>query len=281
MIRILIEPTTFEILPMQHGQNPYIAARDTTNHKRCESQHDQLIHVLQHPVVYHLPATPPLPDIVFVANGGLALPRLGSPLILLPNMKYPQRKAELPFLRDMFAALNIQTMEYPGHEPFEGQAELKWFDGGRKAVCGYGHRSTRKTFEELDALFEKLYGPKEAPELLVLRLTSADYYHLDVAMCEYDDRSCIVHRRSMSSASIRKLKEFLGPTNVTVLDTTDSFCLNAVVDGNKMITHRLTDSALQPLFEKLTGRHVVQVPTMEFEKSGGSVRCMTLDLHCA
>ncbi len=257
----------------------------TTNHTRCEDQHKQLVHALEHSIIYRLPmTTSPLPDIVFVANGGLALPRLPMPLILLPNMKYPQRKAELPVLRNMFAALKIPTLEYPGHEPFEGQAELKWFDEGRKAVCGYGYRSTRKTFEELDTLFKKLYGPKEAPELLILQLTSADFYHLDVAMCEYAHEPsgivnrCIVHRRSMSQASIRKLKAFLGPANVTVLDTTDSFCLNAVIDGNKMITHRLTDPVLKPLFERLTGRHVVQVPTMEFEKSGGSVRCMTLDL---
>ena len=264
---------------MQHGQNPYIATHDTTNRKRAENQHEQLVHALKSPVVYRLPVTktsPHLPDIVFVANGGLALPRLGKPMILLPNMKWPQRKAELPFLRDMFANLGLATMEYHGREPFEGQAELKWFDGGRKAVCGYGHRSTRKTFEELDVLFKKLYGA-EAPELLVLRLASADYYHLDVAMCEYDDK-CLVHRRSLSPASIRKLKAFLGPENVTVIDTEDSFCLNAVIDGSNMITHKLTDPALKPMFERLTGRRVVQVPTMEFERSGGSVRCMTLDL---
>jgi N-dimethylarginine dimethylaminohydrolase len=54
--------------------------------------------------------------------------------------------------------------------------------------------------------------------------------------------------------------------------------LNAVIDGDQMITHRLTDPALKPLFEQLTGRRVVQIPTPEFEESGGSVRCMTLDL---
>jgi N-dimethylarginine dimethylaminohydrolase len=278
MIRLLIAPTTFEILPMQHGQNPYIAAKDTTNTKIVKTEHNKLVRTLSKSVLYTLPVTKALPDIVFVANGGLALPRLKSPLILLPNMKFPQRKVELPFLRNMLAELGVATMEYPGHEPFEGQAELKWFDGGRKDVCGYGHRSTLKTFKELDAFFKKLYGPTQSPELLVLELTSADYYHLDVAMCEYDGTKCLVHKRSMSPTSMRRLKAFLGPANVTVIDTPDSFCLNAVIDGSQMITHRLTDPTLKPLFERLTGRRVVQVPTTEFEKSGGSVRCMTLDL---
>ena len=279
MIRLLIAPTTFEILPMQHGQNPYIATRDTTHTRTAERQHRKLADVFDHCIVCTLPDTEaPLPDIVFVANGGLALPRLTRPLVLLPNMKFPQRKAELPLLRDMFAELGIATMDYPGHEPFEGQAELKWFHGGRKAVCGYGHRSTLKTFRELDTLFKKLYGLKEAPELFVLPLASAAYYHLDVAMCEYDETKCLVHKRAFSPTSIRRLKEFLGPENVTVIDTPDPFCLNAVMDGPNMITHRLTDPTLKPLFERLTGRRVVQVATTEFEKSGGSVRCMTLDL---
>jgi len=63
-----------------------------------------------------------------------------------------------------------------------------------------------------------------------------------------------------------------------VIDTADSFCLNAIIDGPNMITHKLTDPSLKPLFEAKTGRRVIEVPTTEFEESGGSVRCMTLDI---
>ena len=290
MRRLLIEPSTFEILPIQDKQNPYIEIKHHVNRARVAQQHEELVQTLAKGpngvIVYRLPSplSVKLPDIVFTANGALSLPRLAEPLILLPIMKYPQRKAELPFLSTMFAALGIRTMDYPGREPFEGQAELKWFDGGRKAVCGYGHRSTKRTFEELDELFGTLYGPNKKPTLLVLPLASADYYHLDVAMCEYAPSGsltitkCLVHKRAFSDASHAALRAFLGPENVTVLDTIDSFCLNAVIDGPIMITHKLTDPALKPLFERLTGRRVVQVPTTEFEKSGGSVRCMTLDI---
>jgi len=290
MRRLLIEPSTFEILPIQDKQNPYIEINHHVNRARVAEQHEALVQVLatgpNGVIVYRLPRDikTKLPDIVFTANGALALPRLKTPLILLPNMKYPQRKAELPYLATMFAALGLRTMDYPGTEPFEGQAELKWFDGGCKAICGYGHRSTRRTFEELDELFTGLYGSDKKPTLLVLPLASADYYHLDVAMCEYapsgsaNITKCVVHKRAFSAASHEKIRDFLGPENVTVIDTSDSFCLNAVIDGSTMITHRFTDPALKPLFERLTGRRVIQVPTMEFEKSGGSVRCMTLDI---
>lgn len=283
MIRVFIDPSTFEILPMQHGQNPYIdiTYRANENSRMIQSQHEHAVAAFTATpgIVGQLPKkTCHLPDIVFMANAGLSLPRLGRPLLLLPNMKYPQRKAELPYLKRIYHDIQLPYLPYPGKEPFEGQAELKWFDGGRKAICGYGHRSTKKTFEELDRFFERIYGV-DKPELLVIKLVSADYYHLDVAMFEYDDTKCIIHRRAVSPASIRKIQAFLGHDHVTVLDTTDSFCLNAVVDGPHMITHKLRDPSLKPLFERLTGRTVKEVNTSEFEKSGGSVRCMTLDIH--
>ena len=64
-----------------------------------------------------------------------------------------------------------------------------------------------------------------------------------------------------------------------MIDTSDSFCLNAVVEGSYVITHKLSDSSLKGRLESLTNRKVKEVDTSEFEKSGGSVRCMTLDIH--
>ena len=269
-MRLLVSPSSFEIMPFQTGQNPYIHHQHIHSSK-ARAQHSRLAHSLS-ALVYPLPQLP-CPDIVFMANAGLSLPRLQR--VLLPRMKFPQRQQELPYLKQMFKHLRIPTMDYPGTEPFEGQAELKWFDGGRKAVCGYGYRSTKQTFVELDRLFGQLY--KDKPQLLVLKLVSADFYHLDVAMLEYDNK-CIVHQRAFSPSSIRKLEHFLGKQNVTVLDTTDTFCLNAIVDGKRLITHKLKDPHLKTWLQDLTGRTVHEIDTSEFEKSGGSVRCMVLDV---
>jgi N-dimethylarginine dimethylaminohydrolase len=66
---------------------------------------------------------------------------------------------------------------------------------------------------------------------------------------------------------------------VTVLDTLDSFCLNAIVDGKKLVTHKLQEVGLKERIEKITDKHIHEVETSEFEKSGGSVRCMVFDLY--
>jgi N-dimethylarginine dimethylaminohydrolase len=283
-VRLMVDdPYTYEILPMQKGQNPYIDVtyQAAHNETKITTQYHRVLAAFREILLGPLPPrTVHLPDIVFVANGGLSLPRLGRPLVVLPNMKYPQRKAELPSLREMFRILGIPTVEYPGREPFEGQAELKWFAGGRKCIGGYGHRATKAAFAELAAFFEKVYGKGNAPEMLLVRLISDAHYHLDIAILEHDDTKCIIHRKAVSPASLERIKKFLGgEDNVCVIDTHDNFCLNAVIDGDHVITHKLTDPKMKKIIEERTGRKVVSVDTSEFERSGGSVRCMTLDIH--
>jgi N-dimethylarginine dimethylaminohydrolase len=282
MIRVCIEPNTFEITSMQDKQNPYIDVHSTVNRREVEKEHHALTRQFISPVYIYKAEATRLPDLVFVANGGLSLPRLPEPCVLLPYMKYSQRKRELPFLRMMFRELGVQTIDFPGSSlaPFEGQAELKWFHGGTLAVGGYGHRSTKKSFEILTTLLTRIYTHHglTPPKILAIPLESDDYYHLDVAMLEYGNQ-CIVHKRAFSEHSLTLLRKFLGPKNVHVLDTKDSFCLNSIVDGNTLITHKITDAKAKRALASLTGLRIKEVDTTEFERSGGSVRCMTLDIH--
>jgi N-dimethylarginine dimethylaminohydrolase len=281
MIRIFFDASTFELVSHQDGQNPYITLnmKELINHARATKQHQVLMRAFtMYPTLLcTLPRSLPtsLPDIVYCASAGLSLPRRS--LVLLPRMKYHQRRAELPYIKQFFDRIQLPYMEYPGTHPFEGQAELKWFCGGRKAVLGYGHRSTKHTATELRTIFDSVYG-KDAPELLALPLQTSMYYHLDLAMLDYADTKCIIHRSAFSPASIRTLERFLGPEHVTVIHSHDPFCLNAVVEGAHLITHRLTDPTIKSQLEHITGLTVKQVDTREFEKSGGAVRCMMFDV---
>lgn len=278
MLRICIKPTTFTLTPIQDKQNNYIDINNKINIVLAIKQHSELVKAFKNVIVCTINPIDSVPDIVFTANAGLCLPRLKESVIILPYMKYSQRKNEMKYLNEIFS--NYKTIPFPGNPSatFEGQAELKWFHGGMKAVGGYGYRSTRKSFDILYKLFKKIYQEYNMapPELLCIPLKSKDYYHLDVAMLEFDDK-CIVHKNAFSVNSIKKLKNFLGPNNVFIIDTDDSFCLNAVVDGNNLITHKLTNDLKKEL-EEITGKHIKMVDTSEFEKSGGSVRCMTLDI---
>jgi N-dimethylarginine dimethylaminohydrolase len=136
-----------------------------------------------------------------------------------------------------------------------------------------------KSFHIAKKLFETIYTKHHLapPEIIILPLASDLYYHLDVAMLEFSDTECIVHKRAFSAASIAKLKKFIGPVAVHVIDTHDSFCLNAVVDGPYLITHQLSQHLKKEL-EHITRKTIHMVNSSEFEKSRGSVRCKTLDM---
>lgn len=284
MRHILIKPTTFGIHPYQINQNPYIIPSHQVR-KRAMKEHSELVSKVAGADVYTVAKADhanqvDIPDIVFVANGGFSLRGLPEPIVVLPQMKYKQRKDELPFLMEIFADQGLNMVEFPSDEPFEGQAEAKWFHGTDLLICGYGHRSTKKSFDVLDSLLKKIYKlyGKKSPKILALPLESADYYHLDVAMLEFGDDSCIVHKRAFSPASIKKLEKALGKRKVHVIDTDDNFCLNAVVQGRTLFTH-VVSKEVKDYLEKITGLKIVQTNTDVFEKSGGSVRCMIMDIH--
>jgi N-dimethylarginine dimethylaminohydrolase len=280
MIRISIEPNTFHLYDYQHRENVYVDASKVINKKKAYEQYSNLTKAF-HTMVSYTIENPnhDLSDIVFVANGGLCIPRIPN-TIILPNMKYKHRKGELPYLKEMYEDLGLKTIPFPAAF-FEGQAEIKWFHGGSKAICAYGFRATKKAFAVLQKLLDSLYKHHglPPPELLVVPLASADYYHLDVAMLEFNDDSCVVHRKAFSEESIKKMRDFLGPSKVHIIDTEDTLCLNAVVDGKNLVTHKFTDNPVKKVLEGVTGLRIREVDVSEFEKSGGSVRCMTLDLH--
>jgi N-dimethylarginine dimethylaminohydrolase len=278
MRHLCITPNTFDVYDFQTHQNKYISGKEPVFHKAIV-QHMRLEDAFPHIMKYTVNTEVVVPDIVFVANGGVCLPRIPN-TIILPYMKYKQRRAELPYLKEIYNDVKLHTIPFPGPMPFEGQAEIKWFHNGTRAICGYGYRSTKSTFDVLDTLLGKIYKQHGlvAPKLLALKLEKSDYYHLDVAMLEFDDTKCIVHKAAFSEKSIERMKEFLGEDNVYVIDTKDTFCLNAVADGGRLITHKLTEPGLKKQLEDITRKKIHQVNTSEFEKSGGSVRCMVLDV---
>lgn len=278
MKHVLITPNTFQILDYQRNQNPYVIPSNNSKRKLLRD-HRNLESKVQNATIYTI--NPPrfsLPDIVFVANGGLSLWGLPEQVLILSQMKYKQRQDELPYLKEICIDQGVLGIEFPSKEPFEGQSDVKWFHNGRLLVCGYGHRSTKKSFKILDTLLKQIYSKynRDPPELLVLPIESADYYHLDLAMLEFDD-SCIIHKRAFSPTSIKKLRDALNG-KVHVLDTSDPFCLNSVVQEDTLLTPLLSDNVKRYL-EDVTGRYVIQNDTSIFNKSGGSVRCMILDIH--
>jgi N-dimethylarginine dimethylaminohydrolase len=177
--------------------------------------------------------------------------------------------------------LGVRYIPFPGGDdaPFEGQPDAKWFHGGAKLICGYGYRSTRKTFRILESLIRDVYLSYGVapPEFHVFKKQHFDFYHLDIGMLEYNQSSVIIHSNLFSKEDKTKLRRLLGAKNVHIIHTSDKFCLNAIDCGTYIICQELERDVANSLRE-CTGKRLRQIDMTEFQKSGGSVRCLVFDV---
>jgi len=282
MYHITIKPDTFSIDNTLLSQNPYGSTDQSINKSLAQKQHKQVCNALEQNVNFSLKKEKEnkIPDIVFLASAGLSLPRLPVSLVILPNMKYAQRKAELPYIKQIFVDLKIQTVDFPTNTPFEGQAECKWFHNGELLLVGYGYRSNKETVSTLRKLLNEIYISFgiTPPTVLGVHLKSFNYYHLDIAMLATSDISCLIQEGSIKDRDIYKIEKALGKAQVKIIATEDPFCLNSIIDGPNLLTHKLNNPELKAFLEEETGKTVVELDVSEYEKSGGGVRCLVFDI---
>jgi N-dimethylarginine dimethylaminohydrolase len=278
---LLAHPDTFYITSIQQHQNPFLDSVKQPNTTRARQQHTALVRALPHAVRSPLSPTN-VPDLIFAANWGLPLPRLPRPTVILASMKYKQRQREEPIVRTILQHRNIICLP-PLPTVFEGQAELKWFHGGLKAIQGYGFRSTKAAVEAIHHRLHSIYQSYGLPdpEILALKQTDPALYHLDLCILEVDAHRCLVMKQAFSASDINRIKAFLGPSNVLVLDTPDLFLCNSIVLKDKLLVNKptISDPATYRQIEAFTNKKIHVLDTSEFNKSGGGIRCMVLSMQ--
>ena len=257
-----ISPVSFDVLPSR--QNVYV--QPGVDWTMAQLQHAQVRKALGNPPQYEVPVKGPV-DIVFASNSGLSLPNLPTPTFVLSRMKYAQRRAESAFIQQMVAA---RLVEFPGPDPFEGEGECKWFHQGRLLVVGYGFRCTRRSVQVLERLLNEIYAAHGAtpPKVVGVKLISPLFYHLDMALLPVAEDHALVN-----PAAFHDLSALQDHLQLTLFKSSDTFALNAVIQGKRLITHKLTAQTRRQL-AKLTGKQIVEVDVGEFEKAGGSIRCL-------
>ncbi|MFF0368777.1 dimethylargininase [Micromonospora sp. NPDC005087] len=206
-----------------------------------------------------------LPDMVYAANGGVAVD--GS--VYGARFKHEQRAAE--------AALHHAFYESQGwrfiapSETNEGEGDFAYVPEahGGLILAGHGFRTEIPAHAEAQ---EALGRP-----VVSLRLIDPRFYHLDVALAAIDDSNIVYFPGAFSAASQRVLTQLFPDAVIADDEDAMAFGINLVSDGANVVLSSEATRLAGKL--KAAGYTPVPVDLAELKKGGGSVKCCIGELR--
>jgi N-dimethylarginine dimethylaminohydrolase len=258
---VVCPPTHFTLAP---PINPWMTSGAVIDTGRAHDQWRRLVdtyRALGHDVEQLAPA-PGLPDMVFAANGGIVV----GERAFTANFAHAHRRAEAEHHRANFARLGL-SLAPPSAHVNEGEGDF--LKAGEVILAGCGFRSARAAHDDLRAFFG----------LPVVSLTLVDprFYHLDVALTVLDDALIAYYPAAFRPDSVAVLEQlFPDAIRVSTADA-ERFACNAVSDGRHVVLDAQAEQFAQQL--RTAGFEPVPVEMSELRKSGGSVKCCTLELY--
>lgn len=281
---LLCPPDYYQI---EYEINPWMHTENKVDYKRVREEYDQLVSIykklgLQ---VLEIAPQPGFPDMVYAANHGFVT----DDIFIKANFRYPQRRKEAYFAEEFFKSLKTprgwqaerseamtppmvkETERYKIHKLpedifFEGQGDMFYRDG--KFFCGYGKR----TMKEAIAYMEKILRQ----EIITFQTNDPYFYHLDMCFAPLGRGKAIINPASFTKDDYRKIKKNFRKVIETDKMDNQMMCCNLVVVGDTIVLGKGISKSLKRVLNK-EGFEIVETPTSEFFKGGGSVKCLTLE----
>lgn len=248
----------YEINPWMHTDNP---VRLELAKKQWQALYDIYTKQLGWDVKLIEPVEH-LPDMVFTANGALVY----KGKVALPNFRQPDRQPETAKFEAWFKAAGYNQLFVPKYN-FEAEGDaLVWND---ILFAGYPWRTDKPSHREVaDYLQIKTVS---------LQLADARFYHLDTALTIVDNQTVAIYPKAFTKEAIRLIHQIVP----NVIEATDedavAYGLNSMSDGKSIVIPEGANNLIRTYREK--GMNVITNPITEFQKSGGGVKCLTLELR--
>jgi N-dimethylarginine dimethylaminohydrolase len=254
---------------VEYAINPWMDPRVPVDRNRARVQWDVLRNTYLS-LGHHVDVVDPLPgqpDMVFAANGGLVVGERAYGA----RFTFPERAAEGAAYTEWLAGQGLRLTE----PSFTNEGEGDFLALGPMILAGTGFRTSLDAHIEAAAVLDR--------PVVSLELVDPRYYHLDVALAVLDDGNgdapadVAYFPGAFSPHSRRTLRDLfpdairVGAADAAVLG------LNAVSDGR----HVVLPVQAAGFAAQLVDRGYVPVPVdlSELLKSGGSVKCCTMERH--
>lgn len=161
----------------------------------------------------------------------------------------------------------------PASHPAEGEGDFLVL--GHVVLAGTGFRTSLAAHVEAATIIDRPF--------VTLELVDPAFYHLDVALAVLDDgrgsasADIAYYPGAFSPHSRRTLRELFPDALLVSRDEALTFGLNLVSDGLHVVIPQEAGSMADRLRQR--GYVPIAVELDEFRKSGGSVKCCTMEHH--
>lgn len=205
-----------------------------------------------------------LPDMVFTANAGL----VHKQKVIVSTFRHAERQGESQHYAKFFADNSYQLKSLPPGIVFEGAGDAL-FDAGGELWFGSGPRSDAAAIREIASALQV--------NIQAVELVDPRWYHLDTAFCPLTDGYALAYKQAFSAASAALIQHKLGDKVIWVSDEDAlNFACNAICLDHEVILYRASSELKATL--KGYNFNVIEIDVSEFMKSGGSCKCMTLEI---
>lgn len=207
------------------------------------------------------------PDVVFAANQLLPYTDAnGRPALVLSHMAKVERQGEVAYLAESFRPLGYSMHPLRTVLPLEGTGDAVWHPGKNLIWGGHGFRTDESSWAEV----AEITGARVVP----LSLMHEHMYHLDVALMPIDETTAFSYRGAFDDESWARLTAgFPRLLEVPESEAVGGFALNGHSPDGKTLLLPSGNPETRRLAESL-GLTIRELPTREFQKSGGSIFCL-------
>ncbi|AOW92105.1 N-dimethylarginine dimethylaminohydrolase [Rhodococcus sp. WMMA185] len=258
---LMCPPTYFDVV---YAINEWMHPDEPVDRDRAMSQWSTLVDTyrrLGHEVLTIDPVQD-LPDMVFVTDSGLVV----DGVALGARYRSPERRAEAEYVFQWFRRNGLIRPALPR---FVNEGEGDFLVVGDTILAGTGFRSDPRSHAEASAHLDR--------PVITLELVNPRYYHLNTALGVLDE-STIAYLPAAFSAESRAMLERMYPDAVIAAESdTEWLGLNLVSDGANVVLPVQATHLAQQLSAR--GYEPVQLDYSEFLKSGGGIKCCTLELR--
>ncbi len=275
---LVVGPEGFRVDPDGSPDNKYVDARVPADAERARAQHRRLVEALGEAglPVLRVRGLDDQPDAVFVNNAFATIPRR----LIAGSMRHPGRRAEprRREIRELFeGAFGYEIVDLAGRGVVAELTGPLVID--RPRGIGFCGRSLRADAAGCEAMHEA-FG---------LRLTfdlelQPDEYHANVVLAVLAGRAAVVRLPAFREPQLGELLHEIYEGRVLELSEAEvrAFAGNclAVTERIVMMSERAAD-ALAPAGRRALeswGFALRAVDVSEFEKAGGSLRCLVAEI---